>query len=240
MASGKETISKKEHRKQLARERLEIINDCERRLKNARFTDESCKLVRDLVKDLGSLRFYSRNGRNLEFLFFARGSTEVSNVPVEVLNFCLELTEKNMKQMYEQSSWGWNRLKKKREIEDEEARLILIRDNENGAFVGFGHFRFERMDNDVVLYLYELQLEASITRQKLGKQLMVVLELIARNLEMDKVILTVFLSNIGARKFYERLNYSIDETSPEGQNGEDYTILSKLTRRRIKQATRIE
>lgn len=56
-----------------------------------------------------------------------------------------------------------------------------------------------------------------------------VLDSIARQSDMKKVMLTVFLSNQAARKFYHRLGYSSDLISPQSdpETNADYDIMSK-------------
>ena len=63
--------------------------------------------------------------------------------------------------------------------------------------------------------------------------MMVLAEDVARRVGVEKVMLTCFKSNVEARRFYERLGYGIDESSPRDikTRGKvhkcDYVILSK-------------
>jgi ribosomal protein S18 acetylase RimI-like enzyme len=97
---------------------------------------------------------------------------------------------------------------------------------------GFCHYRFEYDDEDspseAVLYVYELQIRDRHRRQGLGRKVMSIMEKMAQDFELPKVMLTVFYSNEKAMEFYKRMHYSADDTSPS-KFGEkvDYEILSK-------------
>lgn len=106
--------------------------------------------------------------------------------------------------------------------------------------VAFTHFRFLVEDFCTVLYCYELQVRKDKARRNLGKRLMTILELIGRKYQMEYLMLTVIIRNQGARNFYSRLGYAVDETSPQMDLDEDsenvpYEILSKrlLTQARM-------
>lgn len=80
-----------------------------------------------------------------------------------------------------------------------------------------------------MLYVYELQVGASCRRLGLGEHLMKILELVALQFDMTKLMLTVFKNNHGAMGFYRsKLGYDIDENSPSkfGNADESYEILS--------------
>ena len=109
----------------------------------------------------------------------------------------------------------------------EEQKVIVI---------GFAHFRFEPDEDSSnnpllpITYLYELQI--SLTSHGLGQKLMTLVELLSLQLQMTKVILTVFKCNTGAMRFYlnKLKGYEVDECSPsnfEGEEDVDYEILSK-------------
>jgi ribosomal protein S18 acetylase RimI-like enzyme len=138
----------------------------------------------------------------------------------EVIDQLYELLKLNMYDVYEQSDWPWNENKKRRELRDREARLILVHDitnnnNHDKKFVGFIHFRF-LVEGDVpCLYLYELQLQPQYVRCGIGKRLMVVLEMIARMQRMEDIMMTVLFKNENAMIFYKSLGYTQDETSPQ-------------------------
>ncbi|UZJ52253.1 hypothetical protein CBS101457_001573 [Exobasidium rhododendri] len=157
----------------------------------------------------------------------------------------MDLLETNMRALYEASSMGWDRKGKRRELFDKDSYLILLQ-AKAGSLVGFVNWRFDceecdeddemaRRGDDVVevVYLYDLQMSKSHRGQRLGHLLMEMLDSIALKSHMRKVMLTVFLVNEGARRFYKNLGYVLDLISPsiehDGSDDEaaDYAILSK-------------
>ena len=106
--------------------------------------------------------------------------TELSG---EVQEWMINLTEANMSQLYEESSWGWSRQTKLSELKHKNARLLLVNvgAKQEGEYwfvflrhlvilflfcfsesklpIAFVHFRFEEgYANDPALYCYELQI----------------------------------------------------------------------------------
>ena len=103
-----------------------------------------------------------------------------------------------------------------------------------GELLAFAHIRFMVETNVEVLYIYEIQVAASVRRAGLGKHLMQVMELAGFKLGMKKIMLTVLKLNKGAHQFYtEKLKYTADETSPSTEVEDDapYEILSKSLER---------
>ncbi|KAJ8672941.1 hypothetical protein QAD02_004202 [Eretmocerus hayati] len=128
---------------------------------------------------------------------------KVTNLPAETVQWICDLMERNMKTLYEQSAWGWNKEEKDKELTEASAWYLLAK--HEGKLIGFSHFRFD-MDNAVqVLYCYELQLEASERRKGLGRFMMRCLEAMAANNQMQKVVLTVLKKNPAAHSFFLKL-----------------------------------
>ncbi|XP_015588338.1 N-alpha-acetyltransferase 40 isoform X2 [Cephus cinctus] len=149
----------------------------------------------------------------------------IKDIPPEILSWIFDLMERNMKQLYKQSSWGWDSTTKQNEM-TEPAAWYLIASCE-GEHIGFSHFRFD-MDNGLeVLYCYELQLEPSARRKGLGRFIMQALESMAFQTLMQKVMLTVFKHNALAIPFFHALGYKLDNTSPPVAENLGYVILSK-------------
>ncbi|KAI2810764.1 hypothetical protein RDWZM_002335 [Blomia tropicalis] len=148
----------------------------------------------------------------------------------EVRNWMVDLTENNMKQLYEQSAWGWNRKSKQSELRHDDARHLLVHSTESNQPIAFVHFRFEKgYVSEATLYCYELQVEEQYRHQGIGKCLMGILMELAAQYRMKKVLLTVLKQNTEAMRFYtEGLKFIIDTHSPSkfGDNA-DYEILSK-------------
>lgn len=154
-----------------------------------------------------------------------------SPLPADCLDPCMDLFRNNMADLYKSSNWGLDLDEKRQEMNHENARFLLVMDQED--LVGFLHFRFDVNDDDEpteeVLYIYELQISRNYTGMGIGRRLMAIMEVVALRTDMKKVMLTVFTANTAAYKFYtSRMNYAIDPISPS-QHGEeaDYEILSK-------------
>lgn len=148
------------------------------------------------------------------------------------LEQCLDLFERNMGDLYKQSSWGLDMDAKRDELQHHKSRFWIVT-SENNKVAAFLHFRF-CMDVDeeptcACLYVYEIQVDPHCQMRGIGRHLMTVSESIAQAAKLDKVMLTVFKKNTAALQFYrQRLEYDIDSTSPS-QHGEpaDYEIVSK-------------
>ncbi|KAK5013403.1 N alpha-acetyl-transferase, partial [Cryomyces antarcticus] len=82
------------------------------------------------------------------------------------------------------------------------------------AFLSF-HLLYE--DARPVLYVYELHLSAPLRRLGLGTHLLSLAQRIAASVGVAKTMLTVFVSNAGAVRFYERCGFEVDEFSPRGK-----------------------
>ena len=162
-----------------------------------------------------------------------------------------------MGDMYRNSEWGLNMDEKREELEHEDARFLLILENNDDTdkntttdtnnndndsstattpkVLGFAHFRYEPSETNPhtpITYLYELQI--SQTSQGHGQSLMTLIELLSLQFQMRQVVLTVFKCNTGAMRFYlnKLKGYAVDESSPsnfEGGENElaEYEILSK-------------
>ncbi|CAO1635441.1 unnamed protein product [Parajaminaea phylloscopi] len=91
----------------------------------------------------------------------------------------------------------------------------------HGSFPAITHREIE------VLYLYELQVAREARATGLGSRLMALLVALAAHTEMRKVCLTTFLDNAPARRFYQRLGWSRDRTSPADSEGVAWEILSR-------------
>lgn len=130
-----------------------------------------------------------------------------------------------------------NEKKKMRELTHEEARYLLVKEGER--LVAFLHFRFEVVHKTTVVYCYEIQVEEDMTGLGIGKRLMVLLEILARKFDMDKVMLTVLDQNPGAKAFYLKMGYKVDddEVDEDGDeryaDGNSYEILSKSFMKKI-------
>lgn len=248
--SNNKNKAKQEAHKRLKRIRLNIAraNQCETPLSSfllrTSIHPSSCQDDEDCTNfDLAFQPLHP--GKNQDIVMVhEKGCIQFHKDPLKdcVLESCLALFQANMAELYKQSSWGLNIHEKREELKHCHARFLIVKSckddsnnegNDQEKVLAFSHFRFEVDDEDnpsqEVLYLYEIQIDSSLQRNGLGKRLMDIIERIAQEMKMRKVVLTVFKHNQNAMRFYERLNYMIDDTSPS-QFGEhaDYEILSKV------------
>ncbi|KAK1811586.1 hypothetical protein LTR12_014025 [Friedmanniomyces endolithicus] len=156
------------------------------------------------------------------------------------LSQCFALVEQTSKQDYETSSWGWHPKRKLREMRDPEMRYLLVSHNGDSSSIGdcvegFLSFMITHDSHPPVpvLYIYEIHLVESLRRVGLGAHLMQLAEEIARRGGLRKVMLTCFLSNVKARRFYEKRGFTRDICSPDDRQTRervvqiDYVIMSK-------------
>ncbi|KAK1067012.1 hypothetical protein LTR74_006726 [Friedmanniomyces endolithicus] len=138
------------------------------------------------------------------------------------LSQCFALVEQTSKQDYETSSWG---------LASETQAPSSIGD----CVEGFLSFMITHDSHPPVpvLYIYEIHLVESLRRVGLGAHLMQLAEEIARRGGLRKVMLTCFLSNVKARRFYEKRGFTRDICSPDDRQTRervvqiDYVIMSK-------------
>ncbi|KAJ6256721.1 hypothetical protein Dda_8588 [Drechslerella dactyloides] len=147
-----------------------------------------------------------------------------SSLPDEIFDHCFDLLEANMSASYKSTSIGWFPRKKKEEMKHPAMRYLILtaaspeaKDGEapEPIFVGFLEFMITEEEGSEVIYTYELDIIPSHQKLGLGKRLLDVAEEFGKRVGVEKAMLTVFDSNKGARRFYEREGYDIDEISPE-------------------------
>merc|ERR1711934_963201 len=176
----------------------------------------------DLLDDVAAFCSYTtKDELAIELEFVAEPSTET-------LDWCFGLLAENMEEIYEED---WEPEAKRRELRDDDTRIILAR--QGGEPVAFMHIRFLFEEGVEVLYLYELQLHKSMQRKGLGQRMMQVAELVARKNGMKGLMLTTFKNNPPATAFYNKLKYNISPISPSWVNplgAEEYTyeIMAKI------------
>ncbi|TKA70793.1 hypothetical protein B0A55_06907 [Friedmanniomyces simplex] len=170
--------------------------------------------------------------------------------PAELVQ-CHTLVEQTSRQDYEASSWSWHPKRKKREMLEPEMRYLLVRSTTTATATGdsvegFLSFMITH-DSDPpvpVLYVYEIHLAEPLRKVGLGAHLMQLAEDIAQRVGVRKVMLTCFLSNAKARRFYERRGYTRDVCSPDDRKTRkrvvevDYVIMSKTVERAPPKGTR--
>lgn len=99
---------------------------------------------------------------------------------------------------------------------------------------GFCSFMLTYEDGCEVVYCYEVHLAPQARGLGIGKLLMGLVEGVGREVGVEKAMLTVFVENQGARRFYEGLGYEVDDYSPPARRlrggvvkKPTYVILSK-------------
>jgi N-alpha-acetyltransferase 40 len=193
---------------------------------------EAKETLQEKLSALGPLLHFSKRGLDAEV---SLASAETCGD--ELLTTLFDLVKSNMKKMYDSSpGWHWNDAKKREELRDEDTRYLIVRSS--GAVVAFASFRFHLEGDFDVLYLYELQLSEHVQRRGLGRHLMALVECIARQQGMQRVMLTVLKSNPAARDFYCSMRYSIDESSASDDEGAPHEIMSKVVNK-VAEAQRV-
>ena len=172
------------------------------------------------------------NNDHKDLSFHSWNALQLASEPGR-LQECMDLFLTNMGDQYRASSWGLNCDDKQAEWSHAHARFLVVLSTTNNNMAGFCHYRFDYDDEDdpseVVLYVYELQIQPNVQRRGLGRTIMSMLEQLARSMELSKIMLTVFKSNQGAMHFYRNvLHYDMDDSSPSNHGQVvDYEILCK-------------
>lgn len=199
----------------------------QQRIRDAMVVVAEANKIENPLAEFPVFQKYNKNGIVADLIY--RTSTQLTESEKK---WALGLLKKNMQLKYEQSSWGWSETKKAEELFDEAAKFLIAKSANDGAYLGFSHFRFDLDEGIEVLYCYELQLDNHLQRKGLGKFMMQILELIAFKNNMKKVVLTV-LKNNNNSKFFKAIGYELDESSPVDDEEEvyPYEILSKVNKR---------
>ncbi len=226
----------KKSKKQLRKEATELANRIHRNLSHANGITNLLDTAPALEKFTSITVPNSGTDQDTSSVLGSTIKFHNSPLPPQILDSCLNLFKANMGTMYEKSSWGLDMKAKREELTHPNARFLIAtfdkqRDGDDDV-LAFAHFRFEVDDDDQptreVLYLYEIQISSASQRSGLGKRMMQILEIVAMQMKMRMVMLTVFKNNQNAMKFYLKLKYQIDEISPSQFEEEaDYEIMSK-------------
>ncbi|KFY45515.1 hypothetical protein V495_02938 [Pseudogymnoascus sp. VKM F-4514 (FW-929)] len=175
-----------------------------------------------------------------EYTIELKNSSDLSR---DELTACFLLVEESSKGDYSASKEGWKPAAKRREMRLLELKYLLVRstgprdgeeEKKAGDIETFVSFMPTIEDEQEVLYVYEIHLAPTLRRSGLGRQLMMLVEGVARKIGVEKVMLSCFTRNAIAKGFYEGIGYEKDEYSPpprvlrDGREVEEaYVILSK-------------
>lgn len=72
-----------------------------------------------------------------------------------------------------------------------------------------------------------MQVVKEYQRKGLGKFIMTILEKMAKQYEMEKLVLTVLTNNAAGITFFKSIGFAVDDTSPEISENTGYQIMSK-------------
>lgn len=148
---------------------------------------------------------------------------------------CYDLIEQTSGDDYRNSGAGWNEVAKKEEMKNPGLRYILITQPSSTTILGFLSFLPCFEASLPVLYIYEIHLSSTLRSTGLGTHIITNLtKPVARNLGvLDKIMLTCFKRNDAAWRFYTKLGFATDGSSPEDRTlrggrvvTSDYVILS--------------
>nr|XP_023908659.1 N-alpha-acetyltransferase 40-like [Quercus suber]POF15480.1 n-alpha-acetyltransferase 40 [Quercus suber] len=158
-----------------------------------------------------------------------------------VLSQAFDLIEATQRDYYQNSSIGWHPKRKTAEMREDTMRYLLARQKpkEHSSLeplLGYLSFMltFDSIPSVPVLYIYEIHVDGRSAGKGLGSHLMQIAENIAREVGLEKIMLTCFLRNEKAKRFYEERGFVKDVCSPEDREVRrkvvkvDYWIMSKL------------
>lgn len=157
---------------------------------------------------------YQRNGLNVGIEFSPK-------LTEDDMEWAFEITRQNMESRYDASGYGWDDDDKERELTEQGARFLLLRDKNDGdKLIGYTHFRFtvqgeviDEMAGDSCVHLVDIHLEDPYKRKGLGKHVMVLLELIARREKMSRVSVPVYLGDDDFKTWLlSQRGYAVDES----------------------------
>ncbi|CAE7379280.1 NAA40 [Symbiodinium microadriaticum] len=149
---------------------------------------------------------FDRNDLNLTISF----TTKLSRADLE---WTFNLTKTHMESVYDASGYGWDDDDKKKELSEQGARFLIVRERaEEGCPPGPGEV-MDTMAGDPCLYVWDVQLEEGVQRKGLGKHLMMILELIARREKMEQLCVPVQLNDDNSTAWIEGIRGFGPDTS---------------------------
>lgn len=202
-------------------------------------SDFHTKFLADLP---AALSFPSLSTTTLNYNLTIESSSTITKADFQS---CYDLIKATSYDDYQASSIGWSRRRKMNEMKAPDLRYLLLKkaavveadsaeNNASENLIGFLSFMLTYEDGYEVIYCYEIHLQSEFRGSGAGKTLMGIMEMVGKRVEVAKAMLTVFVENKGALKFYEKLGYVRDEFSPAPRklrNGvmkdPTYLVLSK-------------
>ena len=155
---------------------------------------------------------------------YTLSSIKMSNRPHHIQEWVFETIKKSVSYFYDESC-PWFDHEKRAEMLHPDMWNLLASTGE--CHLGFVNFRFDMDEGYDVVYLYEVQVDPQAQRKGIGSLLVEVVERIAFENNITKVVLTSHRKNTVSQKFFrEKLDYTEDESSPTSE-AVNYDILSK-------------
>ena len=175
------------------------IDDTIVALRKAVFNDDGSD--KNVCEALGAFMKYDKNGLDLDIAFSPKLSRQE-------LKWAFEICKESMEERYDSSGYGWDDEDKMRELSENGARFLIVREwpedegSDKGELVAFAHFRFsvqgefmDEMIGESCLILWDIHIEEEYQRKGLGKHLLTILELIAMREGMSRVYVPVQLED---------------------------------------------
>ncbi|KAK8870853.1 N-alpha-acetyltransferase 40 [Tritrichomonas musculus] len=163
---------------------------------------QNCK---DYLARLSHFQSYDRKECNAVIVSYQR-------CPEEFWDWIIDLTQLNMKPIY-QKAWGWNEQAKQQELLEDGARYLIAISGDRP--IGFVHFRFEQQDGDFVLYIFDIQIEESYQRKGLGRYMIDALWFVGLEKKVSCLMTLVFKNNDAGLKFFKSVGFVPHRMSPE-------------------------
>ncbi|MCJ1402781.1 hypothetical protein MMC11_006002 [Xylographa trunciseda] len=174
---------------------------------------------------------YTHPRSSITYIISLHTSSTISSAD---LSTCFDLIAATSASTYAVSTTGWHPRQKRKEMRLPDLRYFLVKRTPDSPPEGFLSFMLTYEDGKEVIYVYEVHFVKDLRQGGLGELLMGLVEQVGRKVGVEKAMLTVFVANEGARRFYKRLGYDVDEFSPEERKLRggvvvvpDYVILSK-------------
>jgi GNAT superfamily N-acetyltransferase len=195
---GSDTVTRSESLKTSANSSVVTL------LRKALHTDEG--LDRDLLEPFPHFASFSRNGLQLSIEFKCGKVLDKRDASV-----CYDMVKAHMEEEYDRSGYGWDDDDKWGEITSRESRLLLLRDETapDRKVVGFVNFRltlqgecWNAMEGQPCLFLYDIQIAKDYRRKGVGKQLVCMLEMMAKRAKMSFVCALLTKTNEAAAIFF--------------------------------------
>ena len=184
---------------------------------------------RDVLAKFAPLVKFNRNGLDLQVRLHTG-----TNLPKDTHRFAKKLAKKQMKQIYDESGYGWDDDEYSEALREPEGRTLVAYAGSGRASgdvvydtpVAFIDFRFNvqgsvvgEMEGQPALVVEDLQLLPSVQRKGLGKHLMMLVNLIAKKYSMSYMMVKSFVNNDAARQFMSKISgFAVDyEWCPAGE-----------------------